>query len=275
MADYPPRLTFNASEPNALEVVRQVFWNRLRIDFNWRDIRGEDTTFRYYVDFARERDEDDFKRLVVDVFWEFVRQGVVSPGTTTGDPRPPFFHITQYGKRVLQDPLFQPNDPVAYLTQLGKSVANPDATVLAYLREALNCFDRHTLVASAMMLGIASERVFELVCDSLLAALNSANEKATFQGILDRFPMKPKLDWVMAKFQQVQTPRRPTGFPDDTDIVVLGIYNLIRNQRNDLGHPQPTPPAVNQDMAYGYLRLFPSYYATAEAVRDFLAKNRV
>ena len=43
------------------------------------------------------------------------------------------------------------------------------------------------------MLGIAAERVFLLLCDSLVAALSNANENAAFSKIRERFPMKPKL----------------------------------------------------------------------------------
>lgn len=272
---YPPKLTFDAREANAVEVVRQVFWNRLRVDSNFNQIRGQDGICAHYVEHARPRDESDFQRLVVDVFWELVGQGVVSPGTTTGNPSPPFFHLTEHGKRVVQDPSFQPHDPPAFLAQLGQLVPSPDATVMAYLQESLHCFARATHVASAMMLGIAAERVFLLVCDTLLTSLADPNERSAFQNILDRNPIKPKLDWVAQKFQQIQTPRRPAGWPEDVDIKLAGIFNLIRCQRNELGHPRPSPPTVTRDDAYGYLRLFPSYYSTAEQVRGFLATNTV
>lgn len=159
--------------------------------------------------------------------------------------------------------------------QLGKQVANPDATVLAYLKESLDTFERGAVVASAMMLGIAAERVFLLVCDSLRASLANPTEKSDFDKILDKNPVKPKMDWLSDKLRRVQTPKRPAGFPDDADIQLLGIYNLIRCQRNDVGHPRPAPPTVSRDQALGYLRLFPAYYATAEALRDFLAQNKV
>jgi hypothetical protein len=131
------------------------------------------------------------------------------------------------------------------------------------------------MVASTMMLGSAAERVFLLIYDSLLAALKDPAEQAAFQKILDRNPMKPKLDWVSDKLRQIQTPKRPPDLPEDVDIKIPGIFNLSRYQRNDVGHPRPAPPTVTRDDAYGYLRLFPSYYATAEKVREFLANNKV
>ena len=96
-----------------------------------------------------------------------------------------------------------------------------------------------------MMLGIAAERVFLLVCDSLAVALKGPAELVAFQKILDRFAMKPKLDWLADKLGQIQTAKRPPDLPDDVDIMISGIFNLIRCQRNEVGHPRPTPPAAS------------------------------
>ena len=179
------------------------------------------------------------------------------------------------GGAFVAEPDYSPHDPAAYLRQLGKQVTNRDATVLAYLKESLDAFDRGALVASAMMIGIAAERILLLVCDSLRASLADSKEQADFDKIFDRNPVKPKLDWLTDKLRRLQTPKRPAGFPDDADIQLSGIYNLIRCQRNDVGHPRDVPPSVSRDQALGYLRLFPAYYATAEVVREFFARNKV
>jgi hypothetical protein len=101
------------------------------------------------------------------------------------------------------------------------------------------------------------------------------DEQADFQKTLDRNAMKPKLDWVTDKLRHIQTPKRPPDLPEDVDIKIPGIFNVIRCQRNDVGRRRPAPPTVTRDDAYGYLRIFPSYYVTAEKVREFLTKNRV
>ena len=83
--------------------------------------------------------------------------------------------------------------------------------------------------------------------------------------------MKPKLDWVHQKIQSVKAPR----FPENANIMVTAIYDFVRSQRNDLGHPRETPPAVTQEDAFVNLQVFPRYYETAEEVRAFLAANKV
>jgi hypothetical protein len=268
---------FDAQRSDASEVVRQVLLRRIRTEpsFNELKLNFFGGGFSNHVEFATSRDKDAFPRFVLDTFWSLVVEGMVAPGNENGDPGLPFFHVTEHGRRVFADPDYQPHDPAEYLRQLGQNIVNPDSTVLAYLKESLDCFAHGMIVASTTMLGVAAERVFLLVCESLLANLKNPVEQTAFQKILDRNPMKPKLDLVTDKFRQIQTPKRPPDLPEDVDIKIAGIYNLIRVQRNDLGHPREAPPTVTRDDAYGYLRLFPSYYATAEKVREFLAKNKV
>lgn len=267
-------LHFNAQQSDAMDVVRQAFLQRLKQESNFRNIRDSDNGFQRYVGFD-ERDETTFRQYVLDVLWELVAQGVIAPGTDKGQPDWKWFHVTDYGKRVLLEPAFDPHDPAEYLRRLEHNVNNPDPTVLTFLREALDCFTRGTLVASVVMLGVAAEQIFLLICDSLLHSLQDENEKKKFDKIRQRNAMKPKLDWVAEKLQRIQTPSRMKNLPEDVDIMILGIYNMIRCQRNEMGHPRSSPPSAARDTVFGYLRIFPSYYATAEKVRAFLHDNPV
>lgn len=278
MDDRTEKPCFDASRPDAFDVVRQVLLDRIGREqsyYNQFSPNYDCGGFLKHFTFAKPAHQQALPRFLLDAFWALVVEGVIAPGSEKGDPNTALFHVTEHGRRILAEPDYQPHDPVAYLQQLGATVSPPDPTVLAYLQESLHCYSRGLVVASTMMLGIAAERVFQLVCDSLVAALKDPGEQAAFQKILDRNPMKPKLDWVSDKLRQIQNPKRPPDLPEDMDIKIPGIFNLIRCQRNDVGHPRPSPPSVTRDDAYGYLRLFPSYYATAEKVREFLAKNKV
>jgi hypothetical protein len=145
---------------------------------------------------------------------------------------------------------------------------------MAYLAESLETFRKGNRVAYAVMVGIAAERVFLLLCNSLAAALSIPGEKSAFAKLLDRFPMKPKLDWVHGKIQQIQK-QAPTGFPDNATIMLVAIYDLMRCQRNELGHPREVPPQMERQDAFVNLQIFPRYYGIAEEVRTFLGSNQV
>jgi hypothetical protein len=183
----------------------------------------------------------------------------------------PWFHVTRYGREVLKAGPPNPHDPNGYLSRLSEKVPQADATVLAYLSESLNTFRHGDRVAATIMLGVAAERVFLLLCESLATALADPAEQRDFGKVLGRFAMNPKLQWVHQKIQLIKAP----GFPENANIMVTAIYDFVRGQRNDLGHPREMPPAVTQEDMFVNLQVFPRYYQTAEQVRAFLAANKV
>jgi hypothetical protein len=121
------------------------------------------------------------------------------------------------------------------------------------------------------MLGIAAERVFLLLCDVLVAALKDPTERKHFTTLLDRHAIKPKLDWLLAKTESIRATHRE--LPDTLNLTVVTVFDFIRQQRNDLGHPRDTPPSVTREETFVYLRVFPTYYKTADIYRQFLLKH--
>ena len=109
---------------------------------------------------------------------------------------------------------------------------------------------------------------------SQLVALRDPAERAALGAILQRFPMKPKLDWIHAKVSNLQNQRLP-GLPENAALMVTAVYDFLRTQRNDLGHPRDSPPAVDREDAFVNLQMFPRYYQIAEELRQFLAANQV
>jgi len=86
--------------------------------------------------------------------------------------------------------------------------------------------------------------------------------------------MKPKLDSIHAKVSNLQNQRLP-GLPENAALMVTAVYDFLRTQRNDLGHPRDSPPAVDREDAFVNLQMFPRYYQIAEELRQFLAANQV
>jgi len=259
-----------------LDAVRRIVFERLRRDASWRQLDSTGDGFAPYVDYVGQGDvgRRPLMFLAQEVFWQLVVEGILAPGMDSHNLGLPWFHVTSYGSEVLRSTEPPPHDPTGYLARLRERVSSPDPTVISYLAESLETFRKGNLVASTVMLGIAAERAFLLLCDALAVALTNAAEKGAFTKLLDRFPMKPKLDWVQNKVQQIQK-QAPAGFPENATIMLIAIYDLMRCQRNELGHPRETPPNVHRADAFVNLQIFPRYYEIAEQVRLFLTSNSV
>ena len=267
------KISFDANEEGGYELARAIMLERLRRDNNWNQLNSYDPGFDPYVDYVGNS-RTKLLILLQDVFWEFIIQGIIAPGTNLSNPNLPWFHITDYGRKVLESGEVLPHDPAGYLQRFRNDVGAPDPTVEAYLSESLNCFTRGTYIASVVMLGVASERAFLLLCNALLNALSDPNEKSAFETILRRLAIKPKEDWVLSKIQAIQS-TRPRPLPDNVNIMLTVIFDFIRSQRNNLGHPQDDPPKTSREEAFVNLRMFPGYYKMLTQVVDYLSINSV
>jgi hypothetical protein len=66
---------------------------------------------------------------------------------------------------------------------------------------------------------------------------------------MERYPIKPKLDWLHAKFSELQR-SGPPGLPNNACFMVTAIYDLLRTQRNELGHPRDNHERLHQALGY-------------------------
>lgn len=269
------KISFDPNEEGGLELARAILIERLKRDKNWNSINSYDPGFDPYVEYVNNEQLGRTKLLdlIRDVFWEFIIQGIIAPGTNLGTNLP-WFHITEYGKKVLEAEEFLPHDPTGYLQRFRDDIGAPDPTIEAYLSESLNCFTRGSYIACIVMLGVASERAFLLLCDSLLNALSDPNEKSAFDAILKINAIKPKEDWVLNKIQVIQK-KRPRPLPDNVNIMLTVIFDFIRSQRNSLGHPQENPPKISREEAYVNLRIFPGYYKMLNQAMNYLSHDSV
>jgi len=267
------KIVYDCSQPD-LVLLRQAVFDRLREDRDWRLVEHEIRHFEPYI----ELKSPDYQGLLFfhinEVVWRLLAEGVLSPGFNPANPDLPWFHLTDFGNMVINSSEPNPYDSLGYIKHIRSQIPNPDNTVLAYLAESLSTYRHGHTVASTMMAGIAAERVFLLLCSSMCAAIESAKEKSDFEKILMRFPIKPKFDWMRLRIESLQA-AKPTGFPENVSIMITAIYDLLRGQRNDLGHPRETPPMLSREDAFVNLQIFPRYYQTAETIRSFLAANKV
>jgi len=184
-----PKIKIDVDNPN-WSALRHVIFERLRKDPSWKVLDGVDVWLSLFVELNPERFDDrtKFERLILQMFWELAIAGIVFPGKDSNQSGFPWFHVTPYGQRVMAAGEYAPHDRDGYVSLLTRRVPNADATVLAYLDESIETFGRGNNVAAMVMLGVAAERVFDLLCDSLDTA-RSLQQPATPTQLSGVFPL--------------------------------------------------------------------------------------
>jgi hypothetical protein len=263
------KVDFDFKNPD-LTIVRHAVIQRLRDDASWNYLDPTGEGFLPYVEMQGQQ-LGQFAYYAGEVCWHFLTTGVLAPGFNLSNAELPFFHLTAFGRRFVKTGEWPVYDESGYLIRLGKLTKNPDQTVVAYLTESLRSFERGNFVAASVMLGIAAERVFLLLCEATLKSLTDTAEKATFGKLMERYQIKPKLDWLHAKFGELQR-NGPLGFPDNACLTVTAIYDLLRAQRNDLGHPRENPPSAHPENVLVSLQVFPRFFEAAEVIRKIFSE---
>lgn len=268
------KINFDSTK-DGLEIARSIVLKRLKKDLNWNQLDRSGEGYENYVEYIGDRNKD-MQRLHFlgqEVFWQLMFQGVILPGHGANQELP-FFHITEYGQKVLNEEKIIPHDPTGYLDNFQNNINNPDPIVEFYLTESLQCFNTGNFVASIVMLGVASEKMFLLLCDAVSNSLTSKKEMSKFQNILNKISMKEKQDWLTRKIINMDE-KIKKQLPENIETTLMGIFSLIRLERNDLGHPNGKGLNVTRDDAYVYLRLFPSYCKVITQVIQFLKNNKI
>jgi len=268
-------IKFSHDEENPSEIVRAVIFEMLK-EGRLDQLPISTERFRDKVKFEGNDSQarKKFLLLVHEIMWELIIQRVITPGSDTANPNLPFFRVTDYGKEVLASEDFIPHDPANYLKRYQTIVGTPDPVAFEYLKESLRSFNNGCYLAATMVLGIASERIFLTFCELLLNAISNASEKQKFTKILDGMPMIAKLNFVQSKIESFMAKNRK-ALPDNTKTALLGIFDFIRIQRNDIGHPQEDLQVPERDTVYVNLRLFPQYCKTVEKVKSYLQTNKI
>ena len=98
----------------------------------------------------------DVEEAILTQWQELFRTGLLAWGYNLNNPDPPFFHLTNIGRRALANATRDPSNPDGYLKHLGER-AQINAVAQSYIEEAVNCYVAGMYKASAVMVGAAAE----------------------------------------------------------------------------------------------------------------------
>jgi len=212
--------------------------------------------------------------LINELIWTFIIQGILVPGTNDSNQGWPFLRLTDYGQRCVQENQILPHDPDGYLKDFLREVPSADPVIQEYLSEALQCYLRDLNRAASVMLGAASERTVLLLIDAYIGSIADANKQVQLRSQVD------KANSIFRKFEifdkgfahiKLGLPKQIT---DNVDSLLRGVFDLIRNSRNDAGHPA-SGISVSRDTNYSHLRLFVPYCKRIYDLMDWFATNKI
>ena len=183
--------------------------------------------------------------------------------------------LTSYGVRVINDTSNQimVYDPTRYLEIFDNSVPPPDIEMMRYVSEAISVFTSRHFVATVVLLGIASERLIDVLAKNLNQAISNTDTSNWYgskykskTSMLDKFKtLKGKL------IEEYQPELIAENLKDAFQNTVETSFHQIRTARNDLAHPNDRRFTWNE--VSGFLFTFSQYHQYINKIIKILQHN--
>jgi hypothetical protein len=207
-------------------------------------------------------------QAILTQWGELFRTGLLAWGFNLSNPNPPFFHLTDRGRRALQNATRDPSNPAGYLRHLD-SVAKIGDVARSYLTEGLDCYVAGLFKAAAVMVGAAAESVILDLRAATVVKLNSLGKPVPKQ--MEDWRIKTVTDALRDFLEQRRAQLRP-DLRDPFDAYWSAFSLQIRAVRNDAGHPTSIDP-VTPDTVHASLLIFPELARLAEQLTEWVTQN--
>lgn len=194
--------------------------------------------------------EDD--QLADEVFWDLFRQGIITLGLNRSNQGFPWFRVSSFGKKVLEqnEPYFF-HDLSSYEAAIRKVVPAIDDTIMLYAKEAKQAYMSGCLLSATVMIGVATEGAFLKMLDAIE---QHATWEPTFRRVFEQKTVLQKLNKFLALAEQHLMRELPSEVKENFDSNFTGVMNMIRNARNESGHP--SGKLISREECFVLLRLF-------------------
>jgi hypothetical protein len=215
---------------------------------------------------AYPNDNQPSHELIAQTLWSLIGRGLIYIDMWQPAPENWEWLLTDTGTQAAKDEQFNPDDPERYIAHLRSNVPDMSNLVSIYADEAIRCYTHACYLASAVMLGVASEAAFIEMAEASLDWFQSSG--VALKKILDD-PRQPYIK-KFEEFRKRIEPRKaelPDELADGMSLTFDAVIDLLRIRRNDAGHP--TGKAVLRDDQYISLQMFGRYLQRLYQFRAF------
>jgi len=190
----------------------------------------------------------------LELFWNLFRQGVITLGSNSSNPNFPFCRVTELGKRLAEgENGYFVHDVSGYENRIRLEIPKINEDTLLYLKEALQAFRSDCILSATVMLGVATEHTFLILIEAITG---NPKHQPTFSAVDKERGVLRKLN----KFRKIldqETKNLPGPIKEDLDTYFASILTIIRNYRNESGHP--SGKIISREQAFVLLQIFPQY----------------
>jgi hypothetical protein len=210
----------------------------------------------------------ELELAVLSLWSDLFRTGYLAWGLNLSNPSPPFFHITDRGRRALERLSRDPGNPAGYLAHL-HTIATLNAVANSYLNEALACFSSGLHKAAAVMLGAASECMILNIRDAVQDRLVAIGAQIP-KGLKD-WRVKTVND-SLHEILHDRLAQMPHELRTDFESYWPAFTQQVRATRNAAGHPSSIDP-VAPDAVHASFLVFPEVARTGTSLLHWIPTN--
>ena len=223
--------------------------------------------------------------LVRQLIWELYIEGILAPATkgrvdTAVSDRDTWlyldsFVLTPYAVQVLTDGAGRIGvyDPDGFLLNFTGLTPPTDSEVMRYLQECIYVFKGGHLLACVILLAAASERLVDVLAETLRDALGDPNGTTWFnREFAKKREISVRFRAVSAKLMgEYGDELNDEKLKEPFQSVVTLTFEAIRLARNDIAHVSGRQFSWNE--VSGFLHNFVQYYRYTIQILAFLVSN--
>ncbi|MDP3543220.1 MAG: hypothetical protein Q8T11_12200 [Elusimicrobiota bacterium] len=218
--------------------------------------------------------QNDDGRIAKEAIWEMANKGLMMPhpnSTGAWDQTPfPRFNVTSFGERCAEGRQY-PAGLDDIIDVLREELREIDLTVEFYLVEAIQTYHAQCYNASAVMVGVAAEKVIRRLIDSYQSNLPEGRQKDELQRVLQQ-RLIGRIFEVFNKQMQLRLGKLPEHLKEHYRPQLETIYeSMIKSLRDDAGHPKGIE--VDRWQALAHLYLFITYCRYCEQLSEWFKGN--
>jgi len=204
----------------------------------------------------------------LEVLHELVTANLLMPGLDRAHLGWPWLRLTEYGRKVIRHGKPLPFDPDEYLAAAQQRLPSLSPLALEVLRESVATFHRGFVRSSALLLGTASEILMMELIDAFIAG-RPEKDQQRLQAVIEDKSIYARYRIFREEFEKARVVLKiPDPVSKDIDTIIDLVFNAIRLNRNEAGHPSADP--LNATLVATTLQAFIEYAERLAGLSAFL-----